>query len=814
MIAALIFSGASWWWVALASAVLLVPFAWLALAPAGRHSRTLAVGLAFRTLGIGLLLLCLLDPQWSGERAVRGANAFVVLADNSQGLQVADTGASATRGAELQARLTGAESAWLTELAETFQVRPYVFDRGTRRVRDFGALDFTGERSDLTGALRRLRERFAGQPLAGVLLFTDGNATDLPDEGPDLADLPPIYPVVVGEGPVRDVRLERVSVRQTAFDDAPVSLQADVAGELAGGTDVQLVVRPLAGEGMAAGDPPPAAQAVRLGTDGEPASATFSWRPGGSGIQFFEVRAQGPDGAALAEEATALNNRRVAMIDRGRPAFRILYVGGRPGWDFKFLNRALLDDPQLQMVALLRAARREPKFDFKGRAGEASNPMFRGFAGDEEQAPRYDQPVLVRINARDEAELRAGFPRTAEELYAYDAVILDDVEAAFFAHEQLTLLREFASVRGGGLLMLGGADSLNSGGFADTPLAAALPLYLDAASARDTAIPEGRLQWKLTREGWLEPWVRVRANEGDERARLNAVPPLFVAHGLTAVKPGATVLAQFEDEAGARYPALVAQPFGAGRVACFTAGDTFRWGLKGDEAQADLARFWRQLTRWLVTDVPAPVTLRVVRDTNDGANLRLLVTARDRSFVPVDLASARLTIRRLDAPAAATATVTGGEPAFDVPAAMTTAERDSGFSSVTLSAEPVADAPGRFAAVFPGRDAGAYLAEVEVTATSGEVLGRAQAGWVADASAEEFRSLTPNRELLAEIARRTGGEVISWNELPAFVRKLPDQDAPIAESWSYPLWDTAVVFLVVLACFLAEWGWRRWRGLP
>ena len=85
---------------------------------------------------------------------------------------------------------------------------------------------------------------------------------------------------------------------------------------------------------------------------------------------------------------------------------------------------------------------------------------------------------------------------------------------------------------------------------------------------------------------------------------------------------------------------------------------------------------------------------------------------------------------------------------------------------------------------------------------------------MADASADEFRSLTPNRDLLAEIARRTNGKVVSWSELPAFVRALPDQDAPVAEAWSFPLWDTATVFLIVLACFITEWGWRRWRGLP
>jgi hypothetical protein len=34
------------------------------------------------------------------------------------------------------------------------------------------------------------------------------------------------------------------------------------------------------------------------------------------------------------------------------------------------------------------------------------------------------------------------------------------------------------------------------------------------------------------------------------------------------------------------------------------------------------------------------------------------------------------------------------------------------------------------------------------------------------------------------------------------------------ESWSKPLWQEPVVFLFALACFVAEWGIRRWKGLP
>ena len=55
-----------------------------------------------------------------------------------------------------------------------------------------------------------------------------------------------------------------------------------------------------------------------------------------------------------------------------------IFPGDRTG-EFKFLNRALSQDGQLDLVGLIRIANREAKFDFRGREGETSNSLFRGF---------------------------------------------------------------------------------------------------------------------------------------------------------------------------------------------------------------------------------------------------------------------------------------------------------------------------------------------------------------------------------------------------------------------------------------------------
>src|SRR6185295_19207151 len=103
--------------------------------------------------------------------------------------------------------------------------------------------------------------------------------------------------------------------------------------------------------------------------------------------------------------------------DRDPRPKRVLYVAGRPNWEFKFLHRSVEDDKQIEMVALIRIARREPKFEFIGRKGEGGNPIFRGF-GKTDEEHRYDQPILVRVGMHDKNELRSGFPKTAEELFS------------------------------------------------------------------------------------------------------------------------------------------------------------------------------------------------------------------------------------------------------------------------------------------------------------------------------------------------------------------------------------------------------------
>ncbi|MBL9211291.1 MAG: hypothetical protein JNL92_12550 [Opitutaceae bacterium] len=790
----LTFSGWNWLWpVLIFSALALVVLLWSYRALAGQPLRW--VCLALKAVGLTALALCLLEPLWLGQRARPGANLFAVLADNSQGLQVKDRGEPGSRGDAVRKLLDPQESPWQSSLAATFDIRRYLFDARLQPTKDFSELNFEGRSTALGSALRTLGERFQGRPLAGVLLITDGNATDLAlGATPKLDGLPPIYPVVIGRrDAVQDISVQQIAVTQTSFEDAPVTLQADVM--TAGYRGQPIVTKLVDRSGKTVQE-----QTAEARADGESLAFRFQLKPEQPGLSFYQVRTGTPaetpaPGAPppTTAEATLANNARVFVVDRGQGPFRVLYVSGRPNWEFKFLNRAVQIDEQVQMVALIRVAKREPKFDFRGRAGETSNPLFRGFGNQSpDEVQRYDQPVLVRLNTRDELELRNGFPRTAEELYGYHAVIIDDLEAEFFSADQAQLLQKFVSERGGGVLMLGGMESFREGNYLRNPIGDMLPVYLDGQDAAAAEAP-GPVQFQLAREGWLQAWARLRDNEADERTRIEGMPPFEVLNRVRALKPGASVIATVRDGRGGELPALAIQRFGRGRTAALMVGDVWRWGMKDAVAQADMGRAWRQLVRWLIADVPARVQLTqepVAADAN-GA-VRLQVRVRDEKFQPVDEASVMI----------------------DIEPVVFAGTDGAAAATIKLEAEPALTEPGLYQVTYVPRQTGGYRAVASVKNNAGADLGRAETGWSTDLAAEEFRSLVPNVALLEDIARKTGGQVVAAADLDGFVRRLPELRAPVMETWSYPAWHTPVMFAFALACLLAEWGLRRWKGMP
>ncbi len=808
-LSAILFAGRDWVWPALIGLAVLFALIWQAYrrAPADRPVRITAA--VFKALGLALLAAFLLEPMWSGMRVRPGANLFLVVTDNSQSLAIIDADNDKSRGDVMRTLVVDNAEDWSPRLAEHFDVRRYLFDTRVRAVDKFDSLTFDGRASRVFGSLADLKQRLGDRPVAGVLLITDGNATDVlpaPQAAALLKSLPPVYPVVIGDAAdARDLAVTQLAATQSSFEDAPVSVRCEAEHQGYGGKPV--VAQLVDGDGKVV------QQQVRdAPTDGSPMAFDFQVKPTGHGVSFYTVRVAAQDeldavvsatsanttadnddtpaNKAPSPEATLANNTRQVVVDRGGGPYRILYFSGRPNWEYKFLRRALAKDDQLNLTGLIRIADKQAKFTFRGHKDDGTNPLFQGFDRKDEATERFDEAVFVRLDTADAEELRKGFPSTPQDLFKFHAVILDDIDRDAFTADQLVLLERFVSERGGGLMMLGGTESFEKGAFVHTSVARMLPVYLDRSPDR----PTSRVALELTRDGWLQPWVRLRKTEDAERVRLANMPPFVTFNAVRGIKPGAQVLAEVRDEQGTRWPALVAQRFGRGRVAAMTVGDLWRWRLwqldddddtPVAEKDRDQPKAWRQAVRWLVADVPARVDVDARRRTDHpDAPFDLSVRVRDKTFVTMDNAKVTIQVKTPDG------------------------------KTVSIDADATADESGHYRATYLPRVAGAYRATITVDDASGQRVGETETGWTADPAGDEFRSVQPNHALLDTIAQQTGGEVVLANDLADLVTDLPTRQAEHMEQSITPLWHTWWMLAAALACLVGEWGLRRWRGLP
>lgn len=783
----LVWGAPQWAWPALGIGVVLGGLALWSYLHRDTSGPIRAVACLLKLTAIALVAICLLEPMRSGTRPRPQANVLPILVDNSQSMRLKSAADSQSRHDRV-VELADEESPWRIRIAQAFDVRNYAFDARLENVDQFAALKADGYVSSLAGSLSSLSERFADRPVAGVVLFSDGNLTDAPDAGFDWSTLGfPVYPVLPREGgELKDLRIADVSVRQTDFESAPTTVTVSVD---AVGMDAEKVIIQL--KEVASGKVVEE-QTVRLEKSGETQEVRFRFRPEQSGVSFYtastfaerdreEVEAASED-AKRTSEATLANNRRILAVDRTSGPYRILYVAGRPNWEFKFLRRALQEDAEVQLVGLIRIANKEPKFSFRDKGVNATNPLFAGLGeAEEDAAQQYDEPVIVRLGVKESEELSDGFPESPEELFAYQGVILDDIETGFFTQDQMLLLRRFVGSRGGGLLMLGGTESFADKDFGDSPLGELSPVYGPRSSDSKAT---GPFALTLTREGLLQPWVRLRDTETAEKDRIESMPSFRTLNPVGDVKPGASQLATVVSDDGNDLPALVAQRFGKGRSAAIPVGDMWRWSMRrSDQERDDPAQAWRQLMHWLVNDVPRRADVRVDTSSDPSKPVTIVATARDEAYLPLDNATVELAIAPL-----------GGE-------------------EFTLKAEMDNLQPGVYTATYWSREPGGYRVTANITGADGSEVGTATSGWTAQSGAAEFADLRLNRKLLERIADQTGGEVIRDDRLDRFAADLPTRKVPVTESWVYPIWHRPWVMLAAMLCLCTEWGLRRWKGL-
>ncbi len=705
------------------------------------HSRRAVAVWGMQSALVALILFLLWQPVILISELSSQQNIIAVVVDDSRSMAIADDNGKTREAAALAAL----EGSLLAGLRKRFQVRIYRLGSRLTPVTSTQAIAPMEPATHIGDGLKQLAADTADLPVGAILLLSDGseNTTGMSDSGiaPDALEALrnrrlPVHAVGFGKTePSHDVELEDVSVAASTAASARLAATVSLMQHGYTGEKAKLSVRD--------GDKTLAEREITLAPDGRIQSELLYVPVGGAGAKSLTFAVD-----ALSGEENLNNNAMTRPIVVSDAKRRILYIEGEPRWEYKFIRRAEDDDPTVQIVSMLRTSENK----------------------------------IYRQGISDPSELAEGFPVRAEDLFGYSGIIIGSVAADYFTPLQQELLREYVDRRGGGILFLGGRESLSDGGWAASSLNDLLPTFLPAGNQnfhRNSATVE------LTSEGVDSPITRLLDDPEKNAARWKKLTYLADYEDPGAPKPGATVLADMI-VGHRKLPLLITQNYGRGRSAIMATGGTWRWQMS--EALGDPSHdlFWQQLLRWLVAESPGPVTASMpARILMDRGQINLTAQVRDRQFEPT-------------ADAQVAAHIVGPE----------------GVNAL-IDLTPSPDTPGQFQAEWTAEKPGPYLAEVtaESTGDKPQELGSDVLTFEREDGVAENFHIGQNRRLLEQLASATGGQYWKPSDLKNLPRDISYSEAGISVRTTKELWDMPIVFLLLLGLPVAEWLLRRKWGV-
>jgi uncharacterized membrane protein len=733
------------WWLTIVAGLAVAASVFLSyrrpLAPLAPVRRATLASLRAATLLTLLLLLfrpvALRPPVGDREQVVP------VLVDVSRSMRVADADGT-TRMARAAALL---REDLLPALSR--QYRTELMTAGeSLEPGSIDALAPRAGRSDLAGALAGLRERFRNQRVVGVVVLSDGADTGIPASAGRQREAGIAWPVfAIGLGSAagpRDREVLGIAAGDQRLDHASVDLQVSVVSSGFGRQPFPLQV--LADGRLL--------ESRRLvpSADGSPMEQRFTVFPDPRQATVYTANIPAGDGEAVTE-----NNVRSVLVSPPGRKRRLLVIEGAPGFEHTFVRRAWTADPSLEVDSVVR----------KGKDANGSNTF------------------LIQAEGNRAAALASGFPAHREDLYAYDAIVISNVEGDFFTRAQLAMVADFVSERGGGLLVTGGR-SFAQRGMVGTPVEAVLPVELDErrggvirSSIGAAALPNGV---GVTAEGEVHPIMRLGASGEETRRKWAALPALAAIAPLGGARPGAVVLAVATSSGGAVFPVVAVQRYGQGRSMVFGGEASWRWRMMTGSTDRSHELFWRQAARWLSETSPDQVSIVPPNASQPGDSVSIDVDARDAAFAPV-----------ADAAVDATLELPGGE-------------RQS------LVFRRVAAQPGRLTSAFRPERAGLY--HVSVAATRGSVvLGASEQWMLVGGSDREFVDPRLNEGFLRRAARESGGRYVRASEASRVIAWLQEAARQNAARVQEDLWQRSWVMAALMVLLSAEWVLRRTWGL-
>lgn len=717
--------------------------------PGIRLGKGVTAGLvALRAALITLIVVLLLRPVVVVSSVIPRSSAVAVVVDDSLSMGLRDGSSGGSRLDTVKQSLfseSARQGSFISRLNEKFKTSIFGFSGALNSVRNQNDLNGQGRSSDLTGALSETLKRASGTPLSAVVLATDG-ATNVPsDLAATLRELRArdvaVFTVGVGNSAKSiDAELVRINVPRRVLVGSRFNIEAFVS---LSGYSATKVLMGIKEDGRAI-------KTEEFPLRGDDTQAlNLEVVPSSSGIHRYTVEVMPLDG-----EISVENNKQEATVEVIEGPLRVLYVEGEPRWELGKIRESLsLNEKNVAVISLQRT-------------GE--NKFYRQGVGNEQ-------------------ELVDGFPKTEEELFSYDGLILGSVEAGFFTSDQLKNIEAFVARRGGGLLALGGRFAFNGGKYRGTVIADLLPVTLDGrvTDVSNSFSPVYKPQ--LTVAGQNHPITRLNDDRNVSQKTWNDLPPISVSEVLNEVKPGASVLLEARHTSGGptqTVPLLIQQRYGRGQTLALTATDTWRWRMRMDSKSNAHETFWRQMLRYLVSTTPKQTEVRSEQDVAAlDDTIKIVADVRNKKFNAIADAHA---VARITKPSGAT---------LDVPLKFTT------LNDVNT-----------YVGEFKADELGQHRIDMTATsATAGQAVASSNV-LVSDLN-REYYGAAQNVELLKRIAAETGGKYYSPTDAQSLLDDLTYRQTPYSERVTKDLWDMPINFVLIIGLVSGEWFLRKREGL-
>lgn len=547
------------WTLAIAPLIPTALLAMLALAGAA----LVIFGIARRARGVWVRALCLV--------------AFVALLMNPSLVQedrdpIPDIAILAVDQSASQD--IGARNEITAEARRVIESRIEAMNGVDLRVVDVAA-DRAGGGADGTRAFGDLSRALSDVPperLAGVILLTDGQIHDVPDNIERLGFEAPVHVFLTGSPDEGDriLTVTQAPVFGIVGNEVTLTVRVDDHGtDNREGVPVQLDVR-IDGEDVAT-------ETAQVGTDHQ---ITVPITHGGENVIEVEVE-PGP------EELTLANNRAVITPNGVRDRLRVLLVTGEPHPGERTWRDLLKSDPSVDLVhfTILRPPEKQD-----------GTPI--------------EELSLIAFPTRE---------LFSERLYEFDLIIFDRYRRRSVLHP--SYLANIASYveQGGALLTASGPSFASYLSLYRTPLAGVLP-------AQPTGdVTDAPFRAEVTTRGARHPVTAALpgANVGDTPATWGRWFRVINAETVS----GETVMS---DEAGD--PLLVLDRVGEGRVAQLLSDQAWLWtrGFEGGGPQAELLR---RLAHWLMRE--PELDEEVLSGDVQGEDLRITRRTMADSTAPI-----------------------------------------------------------------------------------------------------------------------------------------------------------------------------------